>query len=59
MLKWKIIKKDTKRIKKYDENIHEVISVVENGENRIGDVISKGYSLNGKIIRYPKIILFR
>ena len=47
------------QVNEYDENIHEVISVVENGENRIGDVISKGYSLNGKIIRYPKIILFR
>lgn len=47
------------QVDKYDENIHEVISVIENGENRIGEVISKGYYLNGKIIRYPKVILFK
>lgn len=43
----------------YDENLHEVISIVENGENKIGNVISKGYTLNGKVIRYPKIILYK
>ncbi len=41
----------------YDEDIHEVIQVLETGENKIIDVVSKGYSLNGKPFRYPKIIL--
>ena len=41
----------------YDDELHEVISVMEIGESKIIDVISKGYSLNGKPFRYPKIIL--
>jgi molecular chaperone GrpE len=41
----------------YDSELHEVISVMEIGEEKIIDVISKGYTLNGKIFRYPKIIL--
>ena len=41
----------------YDEDLHEVISVVETGENKILDVVSKGYSINGNPFRYPKIIL--
>jgi molecular chaperone GrpE len=41
----------------YDEELHEVISVVEIGESKILDVASKGYMLNGKAFRYPKIIL--
>jgi len=41
----------------YDDEIHEVISVMEIGESKIIDVISKGYSLNGRPFRYPKIIL--
>ena len=41
----------------YDDEIHEVISVMEIGESKVIDVISKGYSLNGKPFRYPKIIL--
>jgi len=41
----------------YDEDIHEVISVVELGEQKIIDVISKGWYLNGKIVKYPKIII--
>jgi molecular chaperone GrpE len=41
----------------YDDEVHEVISVMEIGESKIIDVISKGYSLNGKPFRYPKIIL--
>ena len=43
----------------YDENLHEVISVLETGENKIVDVVTKGYSLNGKPFRYPKIVLGR
>jgi molecular chaperone GrpE len=41
----------------YDSEIHEPISVVDIGESKIVDVISKGYTLNGKPFRYPKIIL--
>lgn len=43
----------------YDEDLHEVISVLETGENEIIDVVTKGYSLNGKPFRYPKIVLGR
>jgi molecular chaperone GrpE len=41
----------------YDEELHEVVSVMEIGEEKIIDVISKGYKLNDKPFRYPKIIL--
>lgn len=41
----------------YDVDLHEVISVLEVGEEKIIDVISKGYTINGKPFRYPKIIL--
>lgn len=47
---------DTIPTDKYDPDVHEVISVLEEGESII-DVVSKGYTLNGKIIRYPKVIL--
>jgi molecular chaperone GrpE len=42
---------------KYDSDLHEVISVIEVGEEKIVDVISKGYMLSGKPFRFPKIIL--
>lgn len=41
----------------YDEDLHEVISVVQTGESKVLDVISKGYMLNGKPFRHPKIVL--
>ena len=41
----------------YDEDLHEVISIMEIGESKIIDVVSKGYTLNEKPFRYPKIIL--
>ena len=41
----------------YDEDLHEVISVLEVGETKVIDVASKGYTLNGKPFRYPKIVL--
>jgi molecular chaperone GrpE len=44
---------------KYDVDNHEVISVMEIGEEKIIDVVSKGYTINGKPFRYPKIILGR
>lgn len=43
--------------KKYDEDLHEVVGVVNNGEEKIVEVISKGYTLYGKPFKYPKIIL--
>ena len=41
----------------YDEDLHEVISVLEIGETKIVDVVSKGYTLNEKPFRFPKIVL--
>lgn len=41
----------------YDPDLHEVISVVDTGENKIIDVVSKGYTIDGSPLRYPKIIL--
>lgn len=48
---------ETIQTETYDTELHEVISVIEVGEEKIVDVISKGYTLNGKPFRYPKIIL--
>jgi len=41
----------------YDPDLHEVISVLEIGEEKIVDVVTKGYKLNDKPFRFPKIIL--
>ena len=41
----------------YDSDLHEVISLLEIGESKVIDVVSKGYSLNGKPFRFPKIVL--
>jgi molecular chaperone GrpE len=41
----------------YDADIHEVISVVETGEQKIVETVSKGYMLDSKPFRFPKIIL--
>ena len=41
----------------YDSDLHEVISILPIGESKIIDVVSKGYTLDGKPFRYPKIIL--
>lgn len=48
---------ETIQTEKYDEEIHEVISVLEIGESKVIDVVSKGYSIDGKPFRYPKIVL--
>lgn len=47
------------QIEKYDPDTHEVVSIVENGTEGIVEVVSKGYTLNGKIIRHPKVIISR
>lgn len=41
----------------YDSELHEVISLVDVGEAKVVDVISKGYTLNGLPFRYPKIVM--
>jgi molecular chaperone GrpE len=41
----------------YDDELHEVISVTEEGGKKVIDVVSKGYTLNGKPFRYPKVVL--
>ena len=41
----------------YDPDLHEVISILEIGEEKVVDVVSKGYILNDKPFRFPKIIL--
>jgi molecular chaperone GrpE len=41
----------------YDDELHEVISVIKPGGKKIIDVVTKGYTLNGKIFRYPKVVL--
>lgn len=48
---------ETIKTETYDEDLHEVISVISTGEQKVVDVVSKGYSLNGKPFRYPKIVL--
>lgn len=41
----------------YDDELHEVISVVPTGKSEVIDVVSKGYMLNGKPFRHPKIVI--
>ena len=42
---------------KYDEDLHEVISVVTTGKESIVDVVTKGWKLNGQVVKYPKVII--
>ena len=41
----------------YDEDLHEVISIIPGDSNKIIDVVSKGYSISGKPFRYPKVVI--
>ena len=41
----------------YDPDVHEVISMVDSNKKGIVDVVSKGYKIGDKIIRYPKVII--
>lgn len=47
--------------KKFDTDIHEAVTKIPAPEKKLKgkvlDVIQKGYFLNGKIIRYPKVII--
>lgn len=48
---------ETIQTETYDEDLHEVISVIPTGKSSIIDVVSKGYTLNGKPFRHPKIVI--
>lgn len=48
---------ETIQTETYDDELHEVISVIPTGKTGIVDVVSKGYSLNGKPFRHPKIVI--
>ncbi len=42
--------------KKFDPNLHEAIAVVEGEENdKITEVLQKGYSLEGKVLRPARV----
>ena len=41
----------------YDDELHEVISVVHTGKDEVIYFVSKGYMLNGKPFRHPKIVI--
>ena len=41
----------------YDVDLHEVISVIPGENNKVVDVVTKGYTINGNPFRYPKIVL--
>ena len=47
---------ETIQTETYDEDLHEVVTMLGEGKNVI-DVISKGYTLAGKPFRYPKVVL--
>jgi molecular chaperone GrpE len=47
---------ETVQTETYDEDLHEVVTMLGEGKNVI-DVISKGYTLAGKPFRYPKVVL--
>lgn len=45
---------------KFDPNIHEAISIIDNKDydhGRIVDIVKNGYSINETIVRYPKVIV--
>ena len=48
---------ETIQTEEYDTDLHEVVSILPIGEKKIVDVVSKGYTMDGKPFRYPKIIL--
>lgn len=45
----------------FDADIHEAITQIpapdESLKGKVMDVVEKGFSLNGKIIRYPKVVV--
>ena len=41
----------------YDPDLHEVVAMNESGKSKIETVISKGWTMDEKPLRYPKVIL--
>ena len=41
----------------YDSDIHDVITVLNKDSKKIVNVISRGYTIDGKPFKYPKVIL--
>ncbi|MDR1583242.1 MAG: nucleotide exchange factor GrpE [Prevotellaceae bacterium] len=44
----------------FDPDIHEAVAKIKGTDDQVGkiiDIIQKGYSLNDKIIRHPKVII--
>ena len=44
--------------REYNPDIHEVISQVQSDKEEL-KIVSKGYRIGDKILRYPKVILFK
>lgn len=42
---------------KFDPNLHEAVDVKEGEENKILQVIQRGYTLNGKVLRPAKVLV--
>lgn len=42
---------------KYDEDLHDVVGLNSKNNTNIFAVVSKGYKIDGKVVRHPKIIL--
>lgn len=41
----------------YDKDLHDVIHISSPGSEKISDVVSKGYKIAGKVVKYPKVVL--
>jgi len=41
----------------YDPDLHEVIAMNESGKDKIETVFSKGWTMDGKPLKYPQVIL--
>ena len=48
---------NTIQIESYDPDVHEVVAQLNPDSKNIIDVVSMGYEIDGKIVRYPKVIL--
>ena len=41
----------------YNPDLHDVITVIETGEEKVLEVLSKGWTIDGKPFKYPKVVL--
>jgi molecular chaperone GrpE len=48
---------ETIQTDKYDEDLHDVIGLNSKDNTNIFAVVSKGYTIDNKVVRHPKIIL--